>query len=167
MGNAVDVQQENQERLLKRVYRAAVHGDLEAQNTLGMMYFKGDVVKQCYESATRWFTLAAEKNHIQSILNLSCLYYKGLGVSQDLQMTYDLINHAYLLFPELDEEQHGEVLKETLLWFKGVNENPEEKKKYLIENESENVDIEAERPRRRINLLPPNEPQSFSPHSVL
>jgi len=50
-----------------RWYRkAAEHGNVFAQNNLGVMYNKGDGVKQDYVEAVRWYLKAAEQGNISA-----------------------------------------------------------------------------------------------------
>ncbi len=62
---------------------AAKHGDPSAQNTMGFMYCTGQLVDQDYKEAAKWFTKAAEQEHIQAQFNLGVMYSKGQGLTQD------------------------------------------------------------------------------------
>ncbi|MDR2882093.1 MAG: sel1 repeat family protein, partial [Azoarcus sp.] len=55
--------------------RAADRGDLVAQNTLGMMYERGQGVVQDHSEALKWYRKAAEKGSVDAQLSLA-----GLGV---------------------------------------------------------------------------------------
>lgn len=57
--------------------------DAGSQLFLGMMYAKGQGVKQNYPEAVRWFSLAAEQGHAGAQFQLGLSYVKGEGVPQD------------------------------------------------------------------------------------
>jgi len=57
----------------KWVRQAANQGDREAQNTLGLMYSKGEGVKQNLRLAKKWFKKAAALGHVQAQSNLEAL----------------------------------------------------------------------------------------------
>ena len=59
----------------KWVRQAANQGDREAQNTLGLMYSKGEGVKQNLRLAKRWFKKAAVLGHTQAQNNLETLHH--------------------------------------------------------------------------------------------
>ena len=60
-----------------------VPGDVEAQVTLGLMYFFGDGVPQDYAEAVRWLRQAADQEHANAQYNLGVMYAEGRGVPQD------------------------------------------------------------------------------------
>ena len=48
-------------------------------------YRDGEVVPQDYQTAAKWFELAATQGNITSQINIGVLYYNGQGVPQDFQ----------------------------------------------------------------------------------
>jgi uncharacterized protein len=58
-------------------------GDEHAQNQLGVMYYRGEGVRQDYAEAARWYRKAAEQGNVVSQVNLADLYRDGKGVPQD------------------------------------------------------------------------------------
>jgi TPR repeat protein len=54
-----------------------------AQRKLGWMYFAGQGVPQDYDTAVKWYTLAAEHGDATAQYNLGLMYRKGKGVPQD------------------------------------------------------------------------------------
>ena len=62
----------------------AARGDAEAQLDLGTAYFNGDLVRQDYAEAARWYRLAAEQGYADAQTDLAFVLSEGLGVSQDL-----------------------------------------------------------------------------------
>jgi hypothetical protein len=55
------------------IRKAATQGDTEAQNTLGLMYLKGEGVKQNLNQAKKWFRKAATLGHAQAQHHLEAL----------------------------------------------------------------------------------------------
>ena len=58
--------------------------DTFAASSLGLLYQRGQGVKQDYAQAIEWYRKAADKGDVAASLNLAPLYAKGLGVKQDL-----------------------------------------------------------------------------------
>lgn len=61
----------------------AEQGSAAAQQELGVMYRKGEGVRQDYAKAAKWFRKAAEQGLAEAQNNLGGLYATGLGVKQD------------------------------------------------------------------------------------
>jgi len=61
----------------------AEQGDVEAQYTLGMLYYEGHGVRQDYATARHWWEQAAAQGHASAQYRLGVLYQKGRGVPQD------------------------------------------------------------------------------------
>ena len=59
-----------------------------AQYYVGMMYMKGQGVKQDYKLASDWFRKASEKNIPQAQYKLGNLYLTGRGVPKDYEFAY-------------------------------------------------------------------------------
>jgi len=68
--------------------RGAEHGDLNAKNNLGLMYFQGWGVQRDYVEAAKWWRQAAEQGHKKAQANLGIMYAKGLGVPQNIVASY-------------------------------------------------------------------------------
>ena len=62
---------------LDEVRKAAQEGNARAQNSLGVLYVKGDGVEQNAKEAVRWFRRAAKQGHVGSQYNLGLLYFAG------------------------------------------------------------------------------------------
>jgi TPR repeat protein len=60
----------------------AANGNVEAQTTLGDMYYSGEGVPQYDAVAALWFRTAAEQGNGKAENNLGLLYEKGRGVQQ-------------------------------------------------------------------------------------
>jgi TPR repeat protein len=61
----------------------AEQGNLDAQNNLALMYYKGMGVPQDYAEASKWYRLSAEQGVAVAQKNLGYLYDMGKGVPQD------------------------------------------------------------------------------------
>ena len=61
----------------------AERGDAEAQKQMGSIYAKGEVVKQNYAEAARWYRSAADQGHAGAQTALGELYEAGQGVPCD------------------------------------------------------------------------------------
>ncbi len=68
---------------VRKLIDAAKKGDADAQNTLGSYYYTGKKVKQNYEVALKWFSLAAQQKHVQAIANMGLCYQLGRGTKAD------------------------------------------------------------------------------------
>ena len=66
----------------------AESGDADAQNNLGKLYAKGQVVPQDDAEAVKWYRLAADQGLAEAQLNLGAMYYNGQGVPKDLVEAY-------------------------------------------------------------------------------
>lgn len=77
-------------------YRTAAHdlqalakkGEAKAQYRLGVLYDKGQGLRQDRAKAAQWYMKAAQQGYIPAQYNLAILYYNGEGVEQDLVMAY-------------------------------------------------------------------------------
>jgi TPR repeat protein len=67
-----------------RWYRkAADQGNAYAQNTLGLIYDRGEGVAQDYVEAIKWYRKAADKGFEPAYFNLGVKYDNGQGVAQN------------------------------------------------------------------------------------
>ena len=53
---------------------AAEQGDVDAQNKLGVMYYRGEGVPQDYSHAVSWFRKAAEQGHAVAQYNVGLMF---------------------------------------------------------------------------------------------
>ena len=61
----------------------AEQGIADAQNTLGVMYYKGQGVPEDDAKAAKWYRKAATQGNAGAQYNLGVMYDNGLGVPQD------------------------------------------------------------------------------------
>ncbi|HHF3780583.1 TPA: tetratricopeptide repeat protein, partial [Haemophilus influenzae] len=61
----------------------AEQGNASVQFNLGLMYSKGQGVKQDDFEAVKWYRKAAEQGHAKAQYNLGNMYANGRGVKQD------------------------------------------------------------------------------------
>ena len=73
---------QQQQKSLDEIRQLAEQGDAEAQNILGIRYFKGEGVKKDEIEAAKWFQLAAEQDHSDAQTVLGLMYTNGEGVPQ-------------------------------------------------------------------------------------
>jgi TPR repeat protein len=58
--------------------KSAEQGNVNAQLSLGNLYFEGKHVPQDYEQALVWFRKAADNGNAPAQYNLGLMYYKGM-----------------------------------------------------------------------------------------
>ena len=69
-------------------------GDAIVQNTLGVMYQKGQGVEQDFKEAVKWYQKAADQGDAMAQFNLGAMYCNGQGVEQNYVTGYALWNIA-------------------------------------------------------------------------
>ena len=73
----------NKDNALLCLMKAAEKGHSKAQFKLGIVYHKGQGVKQNYSKAREWFEKAAKQEHARAQCNLGVMYAEGQGVKQN------------------------------------------------------------------------------------
>ena len=68
---------------LEQTKEKAEKGDAAAQCGLGVMYGKGEGVKQDWDQAKAWFEKAAAQGDHKAQRNLGMMYHRGIGVKRD------------------------------------------------------------------------------------
>ncbi len=79
------------ERALRK---AAVKGDLRAQNNLGYLYENGLGIAQDYTQALQWYSRAAEGGLPDAQYNLATLYHYGRGVAQNHKAAFEWFSES-------------------------------------------------------------------------
>ena len=74
---------EEREEFLKYTRMAADLGNADAQNELGVRYYKGEGVEKDHTKAAEWYRKAAEQGLAEAQYNLGLCYDKGEGVEKD------------------------------------------------------------------------------------
>ncbi|EPO5170121.1 tetratricopeptide repeat protein, partial [Acinetobacter baumannii] len=75
--------------------QAANLGSNSAQFNLGIMYFKGQGVKQDFTEARKWFERAYQTGeNIDAAYTLAGMYYEGRGGSKDIEKALNLYQFA-------------------------------------------------------------------------
>jgi TPR repeat protein len=69
-------------------------GDADAQFNLGVMYHRGNGVKQDPKEAVKWWGKAAEQGDVSAKYMLGVMYEGGYGVKKDLVLAYAWCNIA-------------------------------------------------------------------------
>ena len=62
---------------VRKLIDEAKKGDAESQNTLGTYYYTGKKVKQNYDVALKWFSMAGKQKHVKAIANMGLCYQLG------------------------------------------------------------------------------------------
>ncbi len=82
-------------QLVRAIQTAAVNGDAQSQNTLGVMYAKGLGVVTNYVRAEYWFAKAADQRYPAALYHLGVLYKVGPpGIDQDLHKSNDYMTSS-------------------------------------------------------------------------
>lgn len=102
----------------------AFKGYSRAENNLGLMYEKGEPVKQSYIMAATMYKHAFEKGNPHSAYNLARLFERGLGVKEDAHKAFKLYKFAALRGNLVAQNQIGSMYRDGL----GVMQNPEQAK---------------------------------------
>ena len=89
----------------------AEQGNAVAQQELGVMYRKGEGVRQDYAQAAKWFRKAAEQGVAEAQNNLGGLYATGLGVKQDNVEAYKWFSLAAARKLEAGRENRDSLAK--------------------------------------------------------
>lgn len=71
--------QQNAQRGVELMRKAAELGNADAQNELGILYYKGDIVPQNYAEAFKWVQMSANANSALGQNNLGMFYKQGVG----------------------------------------------------------------------------------------
>ena len=61
---------------------------------LGLLYQQGQSVPQNYQTAVKWYKLAAEQGHAKAQFLLGVMYEQGQGISQNIIYAYMWFNIA-------------------------------------------------------------------------
>lgn len=91
---------------VRLVQTAAIRGDAESQNNLGVMYAKGIGVMRNYVRAAYWFQKAADQRYGAAVYHLGVLYKVGPeGIQQNLSRANDYFTAAALdgFKPSMDQ----------------------------------------------------------------
>jgi uncharacterized protein len=96
---------------VRLVQTAAVRGDAESQNALGVMYAKGIGVMRNFVRAQYWFQKAADQRYGAALYHLGVLYKVGPeGINQNLSRANDCFTASALAGFRPALNQLGELL---------------------------------------------------------
>lgn len=68
---------------IKKLTEKAKAGNADAQNSLGICYYNGRKVKQNYEAALKWWSMAAKQKHAKATANMGLCYQYGKAIEKD------------------------------------------------------------------------------------
>lgn len=109
--------------------KSAQAGDFKAPRHLGLLYEKGEGVKQDYKEAARWYAIAEERGDITGTYLLGRLCELGLGVDKDEKRALEL----YLKAGNREDAIAAPALLAISELYRrgcGVNPNAEEAEKW-------------------------------------
>ena len=95
--------------LFESIRPMAEEGDAFAQNTLGTLYYNGVGTHQDFETAHKWYKLAAEQGNTISQLNLGLSYATGKGVIKN-----DVYAYMWLHISDPNEEGNGSQARDRM-----------------------------------------------------
>lgn len=84
----------NDSTYIDNLKKKAEAGDSNAQNTLGVCYYTGDKVAKDYETALKWWSVAAKASHAEAIANMGLCYQLGHGTKLDSLMAVKLYKQS-------------------------------------------------------------------------
>lgn len=117
----------NEEAILT-LEKCANEGYAEAQFQLANLIRENKISRPLNEMVM-WLTKAAEQNHLYSINNLAICYQQGLGVNQNLEKAFELLNKAYFLGDSMAGFNIGQAY-----WFGlGVEKYPRKGYEFVLE----------------------------------
>ena len=123
-----------------RIYQSlADQGDANAQNSLGVMYLRGQGAKQDYDQAMKLFRRAAALGSPAAQFNLGEMYFRARGVEQDLLAAAKWYSRA----AEQGHAQAQFTLAAFYLIGAGVRANPQ-KAAYWFERAAEQGHAESQ-----------------------
>lgn len=142
---------------LQNIADMAENGNADAQNTVGLWYYRGENFSQDYDKAVQWWLRAMKQQHPDATGNLARCYLNGNGVKVDSVRAAGLARRAMKLGSRsvlegcTDMADKGDVWAAGILasvYKKGdgkVAKNPELYRKYLgIVAESGDVEASNE-----------------------
>lgn len=97
--------------LLKEIINDGEYEDL-ACAALGKIYLKGKNVDKDYQKAKAWFEKGVEYEHSSCYMDLSFMYFFGLGVGKDLNKALELVELAgedHISYEEAKEAIENEM----------------------------------------------------------
>jgi TPR repeat protein len=98
-------------QLVRAIQMAAVDGDANSQNMLGVMYAKGLGVVTNYARSEYWFLRAADQRYPAALYHLGVLYKVGPpGVDQDLHKSNDYMTMSAVAGFRPTMDQLGNLL---------------------------------------------------------
>ncbi len=139
-GNS-DLEQSSMEAV-KWYYEAAKQGHMEAQFSLGKMYYQGRGIEQNYSESIKWQKLAAEQGHGNAQFNVGLMYNRGEGVPEDngeaekwfLQAAKNKIPDAYFMLGHLNFTPfHTKDIDAAIKWYELAAQQGNEQADIMLE----------------------------------
>ena len=90
----------------------AEKGMAPAQESMGLLYYRGDGVEKDEKKAAEWYRKAAEQGRGRACFNLAIFYERGIGVEKDLAEALRWAEKA----KEAGYEKSGDLIAEVRFW---------------------------------------------------
>lgn len=88
---------EQAQKLINMFKPRAIKGDANAQFIYAAVLFDTARYQADYQEAAKWFTRAANQNHIHSLQMLYNMHYHGLGIRKDRHRAMEYLERAAYL----------------------------------------------------------------------
>lgn len=98
----------------------AEKGDVQAQNTLGIVFQEGNGIEKDLQKAVYWYAKAVEGGSPNAMVNLGAMYLQGKGVDQNFETAINLYKRA----ADLNNQAALYNLARLYLAGAGVEKNP-------------------------------------------
>ena len=102
------------EKAFKHFREAAKRGNANAQYYTGLMYANGEVTKQDYALAAKWYQQAAAHHQPDALVQLARLHVMGLGVEQDAAKAVELFGRAAKIYPPGEQRDQAMAQRKAL-----------------------------------------------------
>lgn len=109
---------EEDEKFVYWISKAADQGNPEAQRALGEAYLKLDneaALPKSYPDAIKWLEQAAAQNDLRALINLAEVYFDDEGIERDLVKTDHYLQRAEALFKEREAKDYNDASEHDLI----------------------------------------------------
>ena len=136
-----------------QIFQKAENGDAHAQYELGLWYYYGKNVEKSHIDAFKWYSRAAEQEHIEAKMAVAKCYYYGKGVNKSYKKAYDLFESVTRI------ENQSAVNKEAVYFLAWMQEHGQGCEVYLIKavENYQKCGIYRDAPDRILQLLDKND----------
>ncbi|PKR55629.1 tetratricopeptide repeat protein [Thalassospira marina] len=111
-------------------WQDVANSDPRAAYALGLIYYRGKVGRTDYDSAAKWFGVAARANHPNALYYMGLLYLNGWGVSYDQFKATDFFKRS--LDANGDNADAAFLLAEQYMHGRGAMQNYVDAARYYL-----------------------------------